>query len=39
MRLKFDFKEIVRFSQGIREWVGRSVYWATGQISELFPYL
>jgi len=39
MKLKFDFREIAKFSQGIHEWIGRSVYWATGQMSELFTHL
>jgi len=37
MRLKFDFREIARFSQGIREWVGRSAYWATGKNIRTIP--
>ncbi|MBT4260207.1 MAG: YdcF family protein, partial [Nitrospina sp.] len=37
IRLKFDLREIGRFSQGIREWVGLFIYWAMGRTSELFP--
>ena len=36
--LNFDLRQIGKFSQGIREWVGLFAYWATGQISELFPH-
>jgi uncharacterized SAM-binding protein YcdF (DUF218 family) len=36
--LNFDLREIGKFSQGLREWVGLSVYWATGQISQLLPH-
>ena len=35
--LKFDFREIGRFSQGIREWLGLMVYRATGATWVLFP--
>ena len=37
-RINFDLREIGRFSQGVREWVGLLVYWATDQTSELLPH-
>ncbi|MBT7523171.1 MAG: YdcF family protein, partial [Gammaproteobacteria bacterium] len=37
-RINFDLREIGRFSQGIREWVGLLVYWATDLTSELLPH-
>ena len=35
--LNFDLREIGRFSQGVREWLGIMVYWAFGKMSDLFP--
>ena len=35
--LKFDLREIGRFSQGIREWLGLIVYRATGDTLTFFP--
>ena len=35
--LKFDLREIGRFSQGIREWLGLIVYRATGGTLTFFP--
>ena len=37
IRLKFDLREIGRFSQGIREWLGLIVYRAIGETSTFFP--
>ena len=35
--LKFDLREIGRFSQGIREWLGLIVYRAIGGTLTFFP--
>ena len=35
--LKFDLREIGRFSQGIREWIGILAYRAMGKTAVLFP--
>ena len=37
IRLKFDLREIGRFSQGIREWLGLIVYRAIGGTLTFFP--
>ena len=37
IRLKFDLREIGRFSQGIREWLGLIAYRSMGRTSTLFP--
>ena len=35
--MNFDLREIGRFSQGVREWVGLVVYRIKGQMAEIFP--
>jgi uncharacterized SAM-binding protein YcdF (DUF218 family) len=37
-RINFDLREIGRFSQGVREWVGLLVYWAIDKTSELLTH-
>ena len=36
-RINFDLRQIGRFSQGLREWVGLVAYRMKGEMTKLFP--